>query len=467
MIKSVDASLIHSHAVLRRLDFSEISPVVRVLPYLKVTVTSSSRKTMAKLQRKEQRKGQKNKASGIVDEDMALLQVSWSSVCVHQRVSCVHDNRASEQYRAVQIRFSWICMMRPKKIVIAIDLALDMRLSLLRKILIPIASESTASVPTIQRYCTDESATFYNSQAGRWMLKPGALGLRVHELYSLVSGMPGLLAMLPARLSSHQCSLAMLGDFKSSKAVGEGSGTLHVVVPVKVPDDIHAAVRAANEVNGQRGTSPIVVQPQVTLCLGPDSDEIELSAAADLVQQCARAGLPARALLTRAWARASDDPDENAHQGSAVEAALAFADAEAGVIALSDCLGSATEDSLRDAVEAIFNIDCSGESMMERLALRLGEADLCGAAMRLGVTRFDASACPNLVAAGRGAVRLCKSREARGREGSGGCACSSKGIDCVVGLETLMAVAEARGIKHRIKVDSFKSVRMNLERLFR
>ena len=93
MIKSVDASLIHSHAVLRRLDFSEISPVVRVLPYLKVTVTSSSRKTMAKLQQKEQRKGQKNKASGIVDEDMALLQVS----CVQQG--------AGEQYRAVQIRF--------------------------------------------------------------------------------------------------------------------------------------------------------------------------------------------------------------------------------------------------------------------------------------------------------------------------------------------------------------------------
>ena len=39
-------------------------------------MTSSSRKIMAKLQRKEQRKGQKMKASGVIDEDMELLQVS-------------------------------------------------------------------------------------------------------------------------------------------------------------------------------------------------------------------------------------------------------------------------------------------------------------------------------------------------------------------------------------------------------
>ena len=40
-----------------------------------MTVTSTSRKIMAKIQRKEQRKGQKNKGQGAVDEDMELLQV--------------------------------------------------------------------------------------------------------------------------------------------------------------------------------------------------------------------------------------------------------------------------------------------------------------------------------------------------------------------------------------------------------
>ena len=43
-------------------------------PSLQVTVTSSSRKLMAKIQRKEQRKGQKS-GRGAVDEDMELLQV--------------------------------------------------------------------------------------------------------------------------------------------------------------------------------------------------------------------------------------------------------------------------------------------------------------------------------------------------------------------------------------------------------
>ena len=51
-------------------------------PSLQVTVTSSSRKLMAKIQRKEQRKGQKS-GRGAVDEDMELLQV-WGRGAVDE-----------------------------------------------------------------------------------------------------------------------------------------------------------------------------------------------------------------------------------------------------------------------------------------------------------------------------------------------------------------------------------------------
>ena len=47
---------------------------------MQVTVTSSSKKMIAKLQRKEQRKGQATGAKGsVADQDMELLQV-WESV---------------------------------------------------------------------------------------------------------------------------------------------------------------------------------------------------------------------------------------------------------------------------------------------------------------------------------------------------------------------------------------------------
>lgn len=298
------------------------------------------------------------------------------------------------------------------------------------------------------------------------MLKPGALGLRVHDLYSTVSGIPGLLAMQPTRLSSYQGQINMIKEIIAALPEFRATGPLHVTIPIERPEDIHAVLQAMEGIitttssKGGNPPPPILIQPQVTLQLGPDVDENALQAAAGLVKQSALAGMPARVLLKHAWASSSApdcDPDENLHQGSAYEASLAVADADAGVIVLSDCMGCATEDSLRDAIEALFNIDCAGESMMERLALRLGDAKLCRGAMRLGVTRFDVNCCPYLMADDMGSCR--KSKDA------GGCACKSKGLKCVMGLRELMIEAQEMGIKKRINVNAIDSVMQNLKQL--
>ena len=221
------------------------------------------------------------------------------------------------------------------------------------------------TIPALQQrsFSNDDDTMFYNSQAGRWMLKPGALGLRVHELYTLVSGPPGLRAMQPAKLSSYQWKLSTLGEGISEAPQGGGGSMLHLVVPVETPEDVHAVASASAPAGGgsprgaattaalstpkeggSRGGStvppaPIVIQPQVTLQLTPEVDQDALNAAKALVKQCAKAGLSPRVLLTHAWAPSEDDLDENLHADSLYEVVLALADDGAAVITLSECLG--------------------------------------------------------------------------------------------------------------------------------
>lgn len=304
-------------------------------------------------------------------------------------------------------------------------------------------------------YSSDETTTFYNSQAGRWMTKPGALGLRVHELFTVVAGLGGLVPLLPANLSSFAWPLGKNGEPTLVHPMFPGS-SVHLVVPVSNPEDINALHAAAPTA---ASSSPIKFQPEVAMQLGPKVDEGELDAARALVKRCVAAGLPPRALLRHVWAAPPDDADENLHAESLVEVTLALADAEAAVIVLSDCLSAATEDSLRDAVELVFNIDCAGESMMERVALRLPRADLCSGALRLGVTRFDTNACPH---AGGGEEGACGAPPGAG-EGAG-CMCRRAGLGVVVGTEQLVEAAVERGIKHRVELAALKACRDSLRK---
>ena len=124
--------------------------------------------------------------------------------------------------------------------------------------------------------------------------------------------------------------------------------------------------------------------------------EEDLEKGVAMVEAAAERGLQARAVLLGAFQADPDDPDENLLQQDLEDAVVTLADAGdglgCGVITLADCGGAATDDSLREAVEACFGVDVRGEGLMERLSLRLRDAGLCEGALQLGITRFEASA---------------------------------------------------------------------------
>ena len=285
------------------------------------------------------------------------------------------------------------------------------------------------------------------------MTKPGSLGLRVHELFTVVAGLRGLVPLIPANLSSFHWPLGKNGEPTMVHPKVPGSG-VHLVVQVSSPEDVQA-LHALHAAAPTSASPAIKFQPEVAMQLGPEVGDAALDAARVLVKHCVAAGLPPRVLLRHAWAAPPDDADENLHAESLVEATLALADAEAAVIVLSDCLSVATEDSLRDAVESVFNIDCAGESMMERLVLRLPRADLCSTALRLGVTRFDTNACPH---AGGGEEGTC------GGSPCGDCVCRQAGLGIVVGTDRLVEAAVERGIKHRVELAALKACREKLRK---
>lgn len=160
---------------------------------------------------------------------------------------------------------------------------------------------------------------------------------------------------------------------------------------------------------------------QVHVPLRAPLDGGEVLKAVGLVEAAADRGLFVRAVLTEAFQAAPKHPDENACQAEMEEMVTRLADAGAGmacsVITLSDDRREATEDSLRDALEVCFGVDCRGEGMMERLSLRLADSAFCSAAVQLSVTRFEGSAA--------GSPRLTRTAD-------------------------LLAAAEAAGLRHGV-----------------
>ena len=146
------------------------------------------------------------------------------------------------------------------------------------------------------------------------------------------------------------------------------------------------------------------------LALAGTAVGVELTAAcgsastlAPAIQAAQQQGVAVRVVLQRCFdTAAGGDPDENTQQ-AALEADLALLAAELDVpcISLADCLGKATEESLRCAVEEAFYMDVAGETVRERLAVRC-RAGLLSAALALGVTRVDAA--PELVEAAAAAL---------------------------------------------------------------
>ena len=127
---------------------------------------------------------------------------------------------------------------------------------------------------------------------------------------------------------------------------------------------------------------------------------MELSAACgsakalgNAVQAAQAARVPLRVVLERCFdVRAGSDPDKNALQAALEEDVSRLADLDVPAIILSDCLALATEESLRVAVEECFYMDVAGETVRERLGLRLSgprKLELLAHALALSITRVD------------------------------------------------------------------------------
>ena len=113
-------------------------------------------------------------------------------------------------------------------------------------------------------------------------------------------------------------------------------------------------------------------------------------AALPLLSRARALGLPTHVTLLRCFRVApGGHPDVNSAARLVEDAGGALADGGAGVVALRDCDDAATEESLREAVEAAFNLDVAGEAVMERLSVGVGNLALAKAALGLGVTRLE------------------------------------------------------------------------------
>ncbi|GAX81683.1 hypothetical protein CEUSTIGMA_g9111.t1 [Chlamydomonas eustigma] len=287
-------------------------------------------------------------------------------------------------------------------------------------------------------YC--DSTVFYNSQAGRWMTKPGALGLRVHEIFTSYTGAPGASILRGTSPSSIELNKETSEDVLLTHDLAD----VNIVIPVSSKKDIDQLVQISST---RRAKS---IQPLISLFITEHLNEEDLTAATQLSQLSSSVGFPARCLLKSSWRASAQDSDENLHSSTLSEVTVALADAEAAVITFSDCLQQATEDSLREAVESAFSIDCAGESMMERLALRLPTAELCSCAMRLGVTRFDATSCPNAAAAAT-------THNLHLSEASG-CICDGGGSCSILSTIKLIKSAEDNSLKHSFNARALEEV---------
>jgi hypothetical protein len=202
-------------------------------------------------------------------------------------------------------------------------------------------------------------ATFYDSQSGTFMAKPGSAGLRFHV---------------------HGCGQAPAFPLKGCTYV--------LPLPAGAcgaPTRPHATLFFSAS---QPADLEILAAPRlgVALSLPPEG----VAAVLPLLARARALFLPTHVTLRRCWRAAPGaHPDANAAARMVEDAVGALCDAGAGVVALRDCGGAATEESLRELVEGAFNLDVAGDAVMERLSVGVGVPGLLEAALSMGVTRFE------------------------------------------------------------------------------
>ena len=218
-----------------------------------------------------------------------------------------------------------------------------------------------------RRACSRALSTFYDSQSGRTITVPGSSGVRLHARATP--------APPHARVTSVLCA---------SLELAAAHQRLHARAAAFAPWDGAAAAAAA------AAAAQLRVGLQLSAACGAAAGLAPAVRAAQALR------VPLRVVLLRCFeARPGGDPDANVRQ-RALEAdvALLAAELDVAAIVLSDCAGAATDESLRCAVEEAFYLDVAGETVRERLGVRLAgprRAALLQDALALGVLRVDAS----------------------------------------------------------------------------
>jgi hypothetical protein len=209
-------------------------------------------------------------------------------------------------------------------------------------------------------------STFYDSQSGRMITVPGSSGVRLHARAAPAPPHPRVTSVLCASLELAAAHQRLHASAQAFAPWGGGSDAAPAAAAqLRVGLQLSAACGAA------AGLAPAVRAAQAL-------------------------SVPLRVVLLRCFeARPGGDPDANLQQ-RALEAdvALLAAELDVAAIVLSDCAGAATDESLRCAVEEAFYLDVAGETVRERLGVRLAgpqRAALLQDALALGVLRVDSS----------------------------------------------------------------------------
>lgn len=232
----------------------------------------------------------------------------------------------------------------------------------------------SSSVPTI----------VYNSQSEQYMTVPGSSGIRLHlirgEADDQRTAMQKRLAT-GTRLESFDCSYS---ELREDHVIG-----LMPVVSIGSRRELEALAKARDH------DRVVSIIPQLSLSLFGNQESKH--SVMKLIKIGVEMGFKPRGIIGSAWRRSQekseidDDDDENLHHSQLSQTCINMADAGCGIVCFSDDLRHATGSSLRSAVEDAFGFDVSGESMMERLAVRLFSQGLRSKARELGVSRFDLS----------------------------------------------------------------------------
>lgn len=223
------------------------------------------------------------------------------------------------------------------------------------------------------------ASTFHDSQSGLVLTTPGSAGVRLHALLSAQP--PPRWPTQPPGLPPYSLELP-LAALTASAPLPAGH---RLFAPVATPADVAALASLSSSSNHPRGRH---AAESIGAALHfPPADVAKWL---PLLAAAVAASLPTRVCLSHAWARPPGaHRDTNAALRAVEDAVGRVADAGAGAVVLCDDGGVGTEESVREALEACFNLDVAGDALLERLGVRMADAVGAGYALEHGVTRLD------------------------------------------------------------------------------